>query len=141
MLTKGWLKKPYHFCCGFFSFLWVGNDNFVHFWILLFMQITTMALTQFLDNFGAKIFHKYESGVKIKVNIFVKVLKSATSLNEWWLSFLGGDHPIWVVTTLLVVLTHLGRGLVYPKMDGQLPQRMVTNRKGWSTTWKTNLKK
>ena len=58
------------------------------------MQITTMALTQFLNNFGAKIFNKYQSRVKIEVNIFVKVLKSVTSLNEWSLSFLGGDHPI-----------------------------------------------
>ena len=134
-------KKPYYFFCGFLSFLWVWNDKFVRFLIALWMQITTMALTQFLDDFWGKIFNKHQGGHKIKINILMKVYKSVTSLNGWWLSFLGGDHPIWVVTTLLVVLILLGRGLVYPKMGGHLPQRTVTNHEGWSPTWKTSLKK
>ena len=51
------------------------------------MQISTMALTQFLDNFSAKIFNKYHGGVKIKVNIFMKVFEVC-------------DLPQWMVTVL-----------------------------------------
>ena len=58
------------------------------------MQITTMALTQFLDNFGAKIFNKHQRGVIIKVNIFVKVFE-VCDLPPWIvIALLGGDNPI-----------------------------------------------
>ena len=98
--------------------------------------------------FEDKIFNKHQGGLKIKVSIFMNVFE-VCQLPPWvvavhfgrWPSYLGGDHPIWVVTTLLVELTLLGNGLVYPKMDGHLPKRMVTNHKGWSPFWKTSFKK
>ena len=37
------------------------------------MQIMKITLIQFLDNSYGKIFHKHWGGVKIKVNIFVKL--------------------------------------------------------------------
>ena len=102
----------------------------MHFWIALFMQITSMALTQFLDNFWAKIFNKHQGGVKIKVNIFMKVFE-VCDLPPWVVTvLLGGDHPLWVVTTLLVVLTLLGRGLVYQKWVVTFPRGRSPTTKG-----------
>ena len=42
-----------------------------------------MTLTQFLDNFWAKIFNKPWSGLRLKVSIFLEV-------------FEGSNHPLWV---------------------------------------------
>ena len=71
------------------------------------------------------------SGLKIYKHFYFswRFFKFVNSLHGWWVYILGGDHPIWVVTTLLVELALLGVGLVYPKKNAQLPKRTVTNHK------------
>ena len=69
------------------------------------MQITKMTLTQFLDNFQAKICNKHHVRVKIKVEIFMDVfevgdlpLRMVTSLYGWKTSLLGGEFSLGGVT-------------------------------------------
>ena len=129
-------KKPYHFCCWFLSFLWVWNDNVVHFWIALFMQITTMTLTQFQDNFWAKIFKKQQGGVKMKVNILMKVsevcdlpLWMVTVLFGWWPSYLSGDYSFGDVNPPWQSAGLPRNGWSPSPEEGHQPHRVVTNLK------------
>ena len=63
------------FCSYFLDFLSVQNKSFAHFSIALFIQITKIALTQFPDDFYAKIHHKHQGEVKMKVNLFMEVFE------------------------------------------------------------------
>ena len=51
------------------------------------MQVTKMTLTQFLDNFQAKIFKKYCGEVKQRFDIFIEIFEVDV-------------HPLWMVTAL-----------------------------------------
>ena len=69
-----------------------------------------MTLTQFLDNFWAKIFNKPWGGLKIKVSIFMVLFEGINhplwvgpALSVWWKTFLGGEFcldgvaPPWIL--------------------------------------------
>ena len=71
----------------FLYFLSVQNKSFAHFSIALFIQITKIALTQFADDFYAKIHHKHQGEVKMKVNLFMEVFEV-------------DDLPLWIVIVL-----------------------------------------
>ena len=51
------------------------NKSFSHFSIALYVQITKLALTQFPDDFYAKIHHKHQGVVKMKVSLFMEVFE------------------------------------------------------------------
>ena len=63
------------------------------------------------------------------------LLKSLSSFFGWWLYSMGGDPPIWVVTTLWMVLPLLVGGCLLKKgwspttEDSYQPQRVVTDLK------------
>ena len=50
------------------------NKSFAHFSIALFMQITKMNLSHFLDHFQGKILNKKQGGINIIFDIFTQYI-------------------------------------------------------------------
>ena len=75
----GGSKKPYHIFVDFSASHESEIIFFFTFFKALYMQIITMALIQFLDNYKLRYL---TNRVKIKFNIFKKVLTSLWLLAE-----------------------------------------------------------